>query len=77
MSAWLVWSALGLYPLPGTDKYFLGSPAIDAATLHFDSGMTLILTPQINTFILFPPKRYRFKNCGCEQQQEECHSSEG
>lgn len=39
MSAWFVWSALGLYPLPGTDKYFLGSPAIDAATLHFDSGI--------------------------------------
>ena len=39
MSAWFVWSALGLYPLPGTDKYFLGSPAIDAAILHFDSGI--------------------------------------
>lgn len=39
MSAWFVWSALGLYPLPGTDQYFLGSPAIDTATVHFDNGM--------------------------------------
>ena len=39
MSAWLVWSVLGLYPLPGTDQYFLGSPAIDTATLHFENGM--------------------------------------
>ena len=38
MSAWFVWSALGLYPLPGTNDYFLGSPAVDTATLHFDSG---------------------------------------
>ena len=40
MSAWFVWSALGLYPLPGTDDYFLGSPAVDTATLRFDSGNT-------------------------------------
>lgn len=38
MSAWFVWGTLGLYPLTGTDKYFLGSPAIDNATLHFENG---------------------------------------
>ena len=34
MSAWYVFSALGLYPVcPGTDAYILGSPQFDRATL--------------------------------------------
>jgi predicted alpha-1,2-mannosidase len=34
LSAWYVWSALGLYPIAGTSKYFIGSPSIQNATLQ-------------------------------------------
>jgi predicted alpha-1,2-mannosidase len=32
LSAWYVLSSLGLYPQSGTDRYWLGSPAVDEAT---------------------------------------------
>ena len=38
MSAWYVWSALGLYPLTGTDVYFIGSPVITSATSKLHRG---------------------------------------
>ncbi len=33
-----MWGALGLYPLTGTDLYFVGSPAVDKATVTLDGG---------------------------------------
>lgn len=33
MSAWLVWASLGFYPLPGTERYILGSPLIHSAKI--------------------------------------------
>lgn len=39
MSAWYVWSVLGLYPLTGTDMYFIGSPVINSATLKLHKGV--------------------------------------
>jgi predicted alpha-1,2-mannosidase len=37
MSAWYVWSALGLYPLnPADGKYVIGSPLVEKATLQLD-----------------------------------------
>lgn len=38
LSAWYVWGALGLYPLSGTEFYFVGSPAVEKATIHLDHG---------------------------------------
>jgi predicted alpha-1,2-mannosidase len=38
MSAWLVWSALGIYPLPGTDQYVLGAPMFPHATIRLATG---------------------------------------
>ena len=39
MSAWYVFSALGLYPVtPGSTQYVLGSPLFESATLTLDSG---------------------------------------
>ncbi len=39
MSAWYVLSALGFYPFdPTTGVYVLGSPLVDAATLHLQPG---------------------------------------
>ena len=44
MSAWYVWGALGLYPLTGTDKYFIGSPAVERATINLHDGIVMYCT---------------------------------
>jgi putative alpha-1,2-mannosidase len=37
MSAWYVWSALGLYPfMAGAPYYVIGSPAFERATIHWN-----------------------------------------
>ncbi len=41
LSSWYVFSAMGFYPLAGTDKYWLGSPNIDSATINLGNGKTL------------------------------------
>lgn len=41
LSAWYVFSALGFYPLAGTDKYWIGSPNVDFATVNLGNGKTL------------------------------------
>lgn len=39
MSAWLIFSSLGFYPVaPGSDRYYLGSPAIKSAVLKLETG---------------------------------------
>ena len=39
MSAWYVWSAMGLYPLlPGSDHYAIASPLFDSLSLHLGDG---------------------------------------
>ena len=45
MSAWYIFSALGFYPMaPGSDRYELGSPAIQTATVQIENGKTLMIT---------------------------------
>ena len=42
MSAWYLFSALGFYPVaPGADKYWLGSPLVDAAKINLENGKTI------------------------------------
>ena len=41
ISSWYVFSAMGFYPLAGSDKYWLGSPNIDSAELNLANGNTL------------------------------------
>ena len=41
LSAWYVFSSLGFYPLAGTDKYWIGSPNVDSATINLANGKTL------------------------------------
>lgn len=44
MSAWYVFSSLGLYPVtPGSPDYALGSPLVKEASIRFDNGKTLII----------------------------------
>ena len=39
MSAWLLFTSLGFYPVtPGANEYVLGRPFVDAATLHLPDG---------------------------------------
>ncbi len=41
LSAWYVFTALGLYPQAGTDQYWIGSPAVDSAELDLGKGRKL------------------------------------
>lgn len=44
MSAWYVWSALGMYPMnPASGKYYLGSPLISEATISLENGNTIFI----------------------------------
>jgi predicted alpha-1,2-mannosidase len=41
MSAWLLFTALGFYPVaPGSNEYVIGRPFVDAAILHLPNGKT-------------------------------------
>lgn len=41
MSAWYIFSSLGFYPVaPGSDRYAIGSPAVDHATINLEDGKT-------------------------------------
>jgi predicted alpha-1,2-mannosidase len=41
MSAWLLFTALGFYPVaPGSNEYVIGRPFVDEATLHLPNGNT-------------------------------------
>jgi len=47
MSAWLVLSALGFYPVtPGVPEYVLGTPLFDRATLVLESGRRFVIRAQ-------------------------------
>ncbi|MBR4450242.1 MAG: GH92 family glycosyl hydrolase [Clostridia bacterium] len=41
LSAWYVFSALGFYPVAGTDKYWTGSPLVESAELTLAGGKKL------------------------------------
>ncbi len=42
MSAWLIFTALGFYPVaPGSNQYVIGRPFVERATIHLPSGRTL------------------------------------
>ena len=41
LSSWYVFSALGFYPIAGTDRYWIGAPCVDSAALTLPNGGTL------------------------------------
>jgi predicted alpha-1,2-mannosidase len=50
MSAWYVWSALGLYPVcPGSPHYELGSPLFEAAVIRLDGGRVFEIRAEGNS----------------------------
>ena len=44
LSAWYVLSALGIYPVAGTDRYWIGAPIVSSAVLDLGNGKTLTVT---------------------------------
>ncbi|HEU5059643.1 MAG TPA: GH92 family glycosyl hydrolase [Kofleriaceae bacterium] len=42
LSAWYVWSALGLYPIAGTDVYVLGAPIFSRAWVELPGGALVV-----------------------------------
>ncbi len=44
LSSWYVFSAMGFYPLAGTDQYWLGSPNLNGAEISLSNGKTLKMT---------------------------------
>jgi putative alpha-1,2-mannosidase len=54
MSAWLVFGALGLFPIAGTDVYLLGSPLFTEATLHLPGGDLRVVAPVTGDEALVP-----------------------
>ena len=44
LSSWYVFSAMGFYPLAGSNKYWLGSPNLDSAEIALGNGNTLKVT---------------------------------
>lgn len=51
MSAWYVFSAMGLYPVvPGRSEYAIGSPLFEKITLNLDNGKTFVIqAPGVST----------------------------
>ncbi|MCL2246471.1 MAG: GH92 family glycosyl hydrolase, partial [Lentimicrobiaceae bacterium] len=44
MSAWYVFSAMGFYPVcPGDNKYIIGSPIFDKATINLENGKQFVI----------------------------------
>jgi len=48
LSAWYVLSAVGLYPIAGTTRYWIGSPLFERADLRMDAGVTLTVVAENN-----------------------------
>ena len=41
LSSWYVFSAIGFYPVAGTEEYKIGSPCVDNAEIRLNNGKTL------------------------------------
>ncbi|MGF1639304.1 MAG: glycoside hydrolase family 92 protein, partial [Cyclobacteriaceae bacterium] len=55
MSAWLVFSMMGLYPVcPSTPEYIMGKPFFEEITIHYDHGKPLtILTKNLSDINIY------------------------
>jgi putative alpha-1,2-mannosidase len=49
MSAWLVWSALGMYPMnPASGNYVFGYPLVNSAVIQLPGGKTMTIKTKGN-----------------------------
>ena len=49
MAAWYVFSALGIYPIPGSDQYVVGAPQFPRADIRIGSGVFSIVAHDVST----------------------------
>ncbi|TGA93338.1 GH92 family glycosyl hydrolase [Lactobacillus johnsonii] len=69
MSAWYIWSALGLYPeAPGSGKYIFGIPLFDWVSISLPDGHQLNLLAENNDPTHQFVARRKFNNKKCEQE---------
>lgn len=54
MSAWLIYAMMGVYPLAGTDLYFVASPALPRVVLHLAHGDFTVLAPGASDDVVYP-----------------------
>ncbi len=48
MSAWLLWSSLGFYPLAGSDRYVVGAPLFPRAEIAVSGGTFTVDAPGVS-----------------------------
>jgi putative alpha-1,2-mannosidase len=48
MSAWFVFSALGFYPIPATDRYIIGAPLFPHAEVAVAGGTFTVDAPDVS-----------------------------
>ncbi len=48
MSAWFIWSALGFYPLAGSDRYVIGAPLFPRAEIAVPGGTFTVEAPEVS-----------------------------
>jgi predicted alpha-1,2-mannosidase len=53
MSAWLLWSSLGIYPLAGSDRYIVGAPLFPEAQISVGGGTFTIDAPGVSDTNLY------------------------
>ena len=57
MSAWYTMSALGLFPIAGTDLWLLAAPSVTSAEVSLPNGATLsVRAPDAGTGALNPSR---------------------
>ena len=44
LSSWFVFSSMGLFPIPATNRYLIGSPIFDRADISLQNGNTFTIT---------------------------------
>jgi predicted alpha-1,2-mannosidase len=56
MSAWYLFSALGFFPIAGTDTFIVGSPLVTHATLHLGSNELVVDAPNASDVSIHPTR---------------------
>ena len=49
LSSWYVLAAIGIYPVAGTDRYYVGSPCVDSAVITLPGGNALKIKANNNS----------------------------
>lgn len=67
MSAWYIWSALGMYPVnPASNEFTIGSPQIKKATIHLENGKDIVINANRKNikayFPLYSTNKIKFDN---------------